>query len=287
MAVLETVSTKSAGYKDEHMPRLTIKEAGGLRCAGIEKSSAAGKPLVSIVLAVLNAGDTVGKTIESICSQTYSQRELMILDGGSSDRTLDIIRERGESIDYWISEPDRGVYDAFNKGIGLAKGDWLYFMGAGDFFVDEMVLERLFTPAPKALLIYGDVIWGDTGKFYDGRFSKLKLCRRNISQQAIFYNRELFGKWGGFNLRYGLLADYAFNMKCFGDPRTAPEYKKIAVAHFGLDGMSARMSDDVFEADKADLIRDSLGKTYLILTQLYLAQRAVVKKVELFFKSSR
>ncbi|HYA43514.1 MAG TPA: glycosyltransferase family 2 protein [Syntrophobacteraceae bacterium] len=267
------------------MPQLTTRGEGGLRCARIEKSSAAGKPLVSIVLAVFNAEDALRTTLESICSQTYSQRELLIVDGGSSDETLDIIGEMEDSVDYWMSEPDRGTYDAFNKGIGLAKGDWLYFIGAGDFFVDETVLERVFTPLPKGKLIYGNVIWGNTGKHYDGRFSKLKLCRRNISQQAIFYHRDLFGKWGGFDIRYGLLADYAFNMKCFGDPNTSPEYKKMDIAYFGLDGISARMSDETFEVDKADLIRGSMGRRYLILLQLHQAQRAVVKRVETLLKS--
>jgi len=265
--------------------RSAINEEGRFPCTGVEKPGR--DQLVSIVLAVFNAGDAVRKTIESICSQTYSQRELLIVDGGSSDQTLDIIREKEEGIAYWVSEPDRGTYDAFNKGIAHAKGDWLYFIGAGDFFVDKMVLERLFTVPPKGMLIYGDVVWGNTGKFYDGRFSKLKLCRRNICQQAIFYHRDLFRKWGGFDIRYGLLADYAFNMKCFGDPHTAPEYRKMAVACFGLDGVSARMSDEAFETEKADLIRGSLGKTYLILTRLHQAQRAVVKRVETFFKSSR
>jgi glycosyltransferase involved in cell wall biosynthesis len=268
------------------MPLSTVREEGGLRCVGVEKSSAAGKPLVSLVMAVFNAEKAVRKTIESICSQTYSQRELLIVDGGSSDRTLDIIREMKESVDYWISEPDRGTYDAFNKGIGLAKGEWLYFIGAGDFFVDETILERIFTPRPKGMLIYGNVVWGDTGKQYDGRFSKLKLCRRNISQQAIFYHRGLFERWGNFDLRYALLADYAFNMKCFGDPHTVPEYRKIAVANFSLDGLSARMSDETFETDKIDLIRCSMGRTYLSLLRLHQARRAVVKRVERLLKSS-
>jgi len=267
------------------MPESTIKGAGGLRCAGIETSPAEGKPLVSIVLAIFNAGDAVRKTIENICSQTYSQRELLIVDGGSTDETLELIREREKSVDYWLSEPDRGVYDAFNKGIGLAKGDWLYFMGAGDFFVDEMVLERLFTPSPKGRLLYGNVVWGNTGKLYDGKFSKSKLCRRNICHQAIFYHKDLFREWGGFDIRYPLLADWAFNMKCFGDPHTQPEYKKIAVAHFDLDGMSAGTFDETFEAGKADLIRDCLGKRYLFMTQLHLAQRAVMKRVEALLKS--
>ncbi len=269
------------------MPQSTIQGVGGLRCAGIEKSPVEGKPLVSIVLAVLNAGDATRKTLESICSQTYPQRELLIVDGGSSDQTLDLIREREQSVDYWVSEPDRGVYDAFNKGIGLAKGDWLYFIGAGDFFVDELVLERVFTLLPKGRFLYGNVVWGNTGKLYDGKFSKWKLCRINICHQAIFYHKDLFRELGGFDIRYRTLADWAFNMKCLGDPRTRPEYKNIVVAHFPFGGMSGRMPDETFEAEKADLIRDFLGKRYLLQKRLYPVQRAFVEWVKKILKSPR
>lgn len=259
------------------------------RNAGIYEPATNGKPLVSIVFAVLNGGDATRKTLRSVFSQTYAEKELLIVDGGSGDGTLDLIRENEESIDYWVSEPDGGIYDAFNKGVRLAQGDWVYFMGAGDIFFDETVLERLLTPAPGGQLVYGNVVWGDTDRLYDGIFSKWKLCSQNICHQAIVYRRELFKKWGGFDTRYRLWADWAFNMKCFGSPETAPEYKNVTVAHYDGNGTSSRSLDEVFLADKTDLIRNFLGRRYELQLRLYLFKKSIMRpierRVERFFKS--
>ena len=282
-------TTKSTELKRERVLESTPKMAGKPRNAGLDMPATNGKPLVSIIFAVLNGGEATRKTLQSIFSQTYPEKELLIVDGGSGDCTLDLIKENEKSIDYWVSEPDAGIYEAFNKGVKLAQGDWIYFMGAGDFFVDQTVLERLLTPAPGGKLVYGNVVWGDTDKLYDGIFSKWKLCSQNICHQAIIYHRGLFKKWGGFDTRYRLWADWAFNMKCFGSPDTAPEYKNITVAHYDRSGTSSRSLDEVFMADKTDLIRDFLGRRYELQLRLHILKRSVMRpierKVERFLKS--
>ncbi|MDA8306513.1 MAG: glycosyltransferase family 2 protein [Deltaproteobacteria bacterium] len=262
------------------MPELLLNETMGPANTGIETSTTARQPLVSIVLAVLNGANAIHKTLESVFSQTYREKELLIVDGGSTDGTLELIGENEGSIDYWVSEPDGGIYDAFNKGVRLARGDWLYFMGAGDFFVDQTVLQRLLTPAPRGKLVYGNVVWGDTQKLYDGAFSKWKLCGQNICHQAILYNRGLFQKWGGFDTQYRLWADWAFNMKCFGSPDTEPEYKNITVAHYDRGGASSRSLDELFLADKTDLIRDSLGRRYELRLRLHLFKKSITRPIE-------
>lgn len=266
------------------MIRSIIKKEGGLRCRGIKKSLTGEWPFVSIIMAVYNAGDAVLKTIESISSQTWPNKELLIVDGGSFDGTLELIRKSEERVDYWISEKDQGTYDAYNKGIRLAEGNWLYFTGAGDTFTDEAVLEKLFSPTPKGRFLYGNVLWGNTRKLYDGKFSKLKICRRNICHQAIFYHRELFRDLGEFDTRYRLLADWAFNIRCFGHSPAAPEYRNIAVARFNLDGLSATSSDEVFEAAKDEHILECMGRRYLGLAKLNRYQRRIVKNLEKLFK---
>ncbi len=251
--------------------------AGKPREAGIDRPAAGRRPRVSIVFVVLNGGEAARKTLQSIFSQTYAEKELLVLDGGSRDGTLELMRQNEQRIDYWASEPDEGIYDAFNKGVRLARGDWIYFMGAGDFFVDDTVLEQLLTPAPAGKLVYGDVVWGDTQKLYDGVFSKWKLCRRNICHQAILYHKDLFHKWGGFDTRYRLCADWAFNLRCFGSPDTAPEYRHVALAHFDLNGASAISSDEAFMAEKTRLIRTFLGRRY---EWLYFFKNSIVRPIE-------
>ena len=120
------------------------KGEGGLRTKGYFKKSFDDKPLISIITVVFNGEKYLEETIQSVINQTYSNVEYIIIDGGSSDGTLDIIKKYEERIDYWVSEKDRGIYDAMNKGIDVASGKWLNFMNGGDEFYDNKVIENIF-----------------------------------------------------------------------------------------------------------------------------------------------
>ena len=120
------------------------KAEGGLRTKGYYKKSYDDKPLVSIVTVVFNGEKYLEQTIQSVINQTYDNVEYIIIDGGSTDGTVDIIKNYEDRIDYWISEKDKGIYDAMNKGINLASGEWINFMNAGDIFYDEKVLNTIY-----------------------------------------------------------------------------------------------------------------------------------------------
>lgn len=109
-----------------------VKNEGGLRLQGVRKTSEAGKPLISVITVVFNGVSTMEKAIQSVLGQTYGNVEYIIVDGGSSDGTLDIIKKHENAIDYWVSEPDGGIYDALNKAIGLANGDYYVVVGSDD-----------------------------------------------------------------------------------------------------------------------------------------------------------
>ena len=116
-------------------------------------------PKVSIITVVYNGIEFLEETIKSVIAQTYPNIEYIIVDGGSKDGTLDIIKKYEAHISKWISEPDKGIYDAMNKGIDLATGDWQNFLNAGDSFVDNNVLEKIFTTNLENItLVYGDII---------------------------------------------------------------------------------------------------------------------------------
>ena len=123
---------------------LSAKLEGGKRCRPSIASRRSTFPSISIVTAVYNGNNTIEETIRSVISQTYDNFEYIVIDGSSSDGTIEKLMQYDDQIDYWISEPDKGVYDALNKGIDLARGEWIYFLGADDVLVDSNVLKRIF-----------------------------------------------------------------------------------------------------------------------------------------------
>ncbi|MCI5136399.1 MAG: glycosyltransferase [Candidatus Electrothrix sp. AW2] len=114
---------------------------GGLRTQGYFKRSLPDKdkPLITVITVVFNGVQRLEETILSVIGQTYDNVEYIIIDGGSTDGTLDIIRKYEHAIDYWVSEKDRGIYDAMNKGIDLTTGEWMNFMNAGDSFFSKNI----------------------------------------------------------------------------------------------------------------------------------------------------
>ena len=170
---------------------------GGLRTQGRCRQDLPEGPLITVITVVFNGADHLEETLLSVIGQTWGNVEYIVVDGGSTDGTLDIIRRHEHAIDYWVSEPDAGIYDAMNKGIGLATGRWINFMNAGDSFCDARVLEQV---APHfdddTLLVYGDaVIFDDTYRKIAKakRFCKWQLVlwgTRMACHQAIFVRRS-------------------------------------------------------------------------------------------------
>ncbi len=248
----------------------TIRSEGKTGFQPVSPPRSAKQPLVSIIVATYNCGATIEETIRSVTEQEFPAKELIIIDGGSTDNTLDVIKNHDQMVDYWISEPDRGVYDAFNKGIDQARGTWLYFLGGDDRFADREVLQRIFSRPRRGKMIYGNVLLeGEnslrkTQRVYDGEFTKTKLCMRNICQQAIFYHHSLFNILGKFDLKYPVLADYAFNLRAFAALETEPHFVDITVAVFWKDGLSGQYTDRAFEQDRPALIKKLFGLPYYL-----------------------
>ena len=117
--------------------------AGGLRSRGIYKRSLPGKPLITVITVVFNGAQTLRDTIESVMQQSYDNVEYIVVDGGSSDATVDILRQYDHVIDYWLSEKDGGIYDAMNKGIALCSGDYVGLLNSDDMFADGRVLQAI------------------------------------------------------------------------------------------------------------------------------------------------
>lgn len=172
------------------------------------------KPLVTIITVCFNAIDTIEQTILSVVNQTYPNLEYIIVDGASTDGTVDLIKKYQDKITLFISEPDAGVYDAMNKGILRSKGEWVNFMNSGDTFVDNNVIEKVFTQniSNEVMVLYGDVIrcFPGYGEIVQ-RFNNLKVgsIQYNINHQSTFTNGNLIRKIK-YDLRYRIAADAKF-----------------------------------------------------------------------------
>lgn len=181
-------------------------------------------PSFTIVVATYNAEKTLQECIDSFASQTYTNKELIIIDGDSSDNTLDIIERNKEIISYWVSEPDGGIYSAWNKAVPKAQGQWIYFLGADDYFANSEVLENVakkLTIAPNTInVIYGGVDhisasgaylytrgdpWSKVGK----RYKELMT----IPHQGVFHRKLLFDKYGDFDESFKIAGDYEFLLR--------------------------------------------------------------------------
>lgn len=233
-------------------------------------------PLVSVIIAVYNSGATLERAIQSVVSQTMPRVELILIDGGSTDGSLDLLKRYEHSIDYWLSEPDAGIYDALNKGISRATGEWLYFLGSDDVLVDDNVFASVFSQPHDTGFLYGDVFYGDTGEIYGGAFSKRMLLKVNLCQQGIFYRAGLFTVLGAFDLTYPLVADWEFNMRAFARKDVKPVHIDVVIARYSLAGASSKMVDSAFARDRYALVMEHFGLSYWALARLLLLKDHLV-----------
>jgi glycosyltransferase involved in cell wall biosynthesis len=198
-------------------------------------------PLISVITVVYNGAATLEATLLSVLEQTYSRVEYILVDGGSTDGTLQLIDRYKTRIAAWTSERDKGVYDAMNKGLRMATGDWVYFLGSDDRLQDKDVLNDVFSdPANFDYdLLYGDVTSPSYKGLYDGPFTFEKLLSRNISHQAIFYKRGCFETVGGYDLHFRMHADWDLNIRWFKTPGMRMKYVGRHIADFGAEGLSS------------------------------------------------
>ncbi len=197
-------------------------------------------PKITVVTVTRNAEKTLEETILSVVGQTYANVEYIVVDGGSTDGTLDIVRKYGERIDRWVSEPDRGIYDAMNKGIALATGEWINFMNAGDTFVSERTLEKVFDRDYREYdFIYGDRVYKDWTGLFVGKarpfWSRKSFCpAKGVCHQSTFVKASVARSYP-FSLQYKYSGDYEMMLNVYR-ARGKFLYRPVAVAIYDVTG---------------------------------------------------
>jgi glycosyltransferase involved in cell wall biosynthesis len=207
---------------------------------------------ITVITVTYNATATLEKTIQGVIKQTYPHREYIIIDGGSTDGTLEIISKYQNNLAFWISEKDNGIYDAMNKGIRASTGDWIIFLGADDVFHNEDVLSNIFikNEVDSLDLIYGDVILKSKNKIFGGSRTYDELISRNVNHQSIFYRKTIFEKTGLYNLKYKILSDYGLNLRIFRDPSFRKKYIPGVITLYNDKGLSNQVIDGNFYEDQ-------------------------------------
>ncbi|MGV8093830.1 MAG: glycosyltransferase family 2 protein [Mangrovibacterium sp.] len=207
---------------------------------------------LSVITINRNNADGLKKTVESVLNQSWKEFEYIIIDGNSTDTSLDIIKNcrhhSGWTAFKWLSEPDTGVYQAMNKGIRMATGEYIHFLNSGDWLINNLAYEQL-----DAMTSWNtDVIYGNKIEVYkDGKEVLNKgLAKSNlgfddvyrgcIPHTAAFTKRELFQRFGLFDESYKIVSDTLFFLKAIGFGQCSSEYVDCSVSYFDMQGMSKR-----------------------------------------------
>jgi glycosyltransferase involved in cell wall biosynthesis len=221
-------------------------------------------PLISVIVSVRNAAATLEHCLQSIVGQTHGARELIVIDGGSTDGSVEILERWSRSISYWVSEPDRGIYHAWNKGLAKAGGDWICFLGADDYFCEPNVLERMAPTLagayPPARVVYGQValVNAESGRVlrmgspWDeirSLFPKI-MC---LPHTALMHHRTLFEEHGRFDESFRICGDYELLLRelLSGEALFAQDIVVAAMGHGGVSSSPARSLEMVLELRRA------------------------------------
>ena len=245
---------------------------------------------ITVITAVYNNKKTIKDALESILSQSYKNVELIVIDGGSTDGTVDIVHTFGDKIDTFVSEPDNGIYDALNKGIGLATGDVIGFLNSDDVYAHDRVLEKIARAFQHehADSVYGDlnyVLRNDISKvirhWKSHEYTPKKLRQGWMPPHPTFYvKREIYEKYGGFDTSFKIAADYDSILRFLGLHHISTTYVPEVLVKMRLGGVSNR--------DLKSILKKS-GEDYKALKKNGIGGKRVVfmkniSKVPQFFK---
>ena len=238
---------------------------------------------VTIVTVVRNDAKGLERTMDSVRAQDYADREYIVVDGASTDGTTEVVRRRAAEVARWISEPDRGIYDAMNKGTRLATGEYVCFMNAGDRFESSGTLAAMFVPSPRSELLWGDcIIESNRGEQYDSARDVLGRLHRQmtVSHQSLFVRREaLLAR--PFDSRLRIAADYDFLCERLLAGATW-EYRPLPVSRINDTGASAR----IFRTSIREKRRISLARfpsrrlsiiAYYAMLQAYMTVKTLLR----------
>jgi glycosyltransferase involved in cell wall biosynthesis len=218
------------------------------------------QPVVSIVTVTYNHAKCLGRAVDSVASQSYPHIQYIVVDNASKDGTLEIIQGHRDVVDAWVSEADSGIYDAMNKGIALARGEWLLFLGADDELAGPRIIEECVAQLrgyeesheAKLAMAFGEVVYSN-GYHFRSRLGAAILLHNTIHHQAALYSRALFRDFR-YDTTLKRIADYELNLIVYQRRLPVLALNRV-IARCQSDGQSGRLANRIANARELDAIR--------------------------------
>lgn len=216
---------------------------------------------MKLSIITINLNDKIGlqKTIDSVVAQTFDDYEFIVIDGNSSDGSVELIKNNEEIITHWISEPDSGIYNAMNKGIKLAEGDYLHFLNAGDRLSGPDVLEKMFADSPSTPFICANFYTEDKDsiielqtpyKNRDWSFSLYEIYSGYLCHQAFFIHKDNFDKYGLYSEDLRITADWELFLIAIGLNGEKVTYQDVDLVIYNMWGLSSTIGGKVIYEEK-------------------------------------
>jgi glycosyltransferase involved in cell wall biosynthesis len=243
--------------------------------------------MVSVITINLNNIAGLQKTITSVVSQTGSEFEYIIIDGGSTDGSKELIQKNALHFTYWVSEPDKGIYNAMNKGIKAARGEYLIFLNSGDVFFASDTLAECMRSFNDEDIIYGNVlnIKPDGKQWIHSSPSKLSIyflgyCWNSLPHQGMFTKKALFQKYGEYDESLKMVSDWAFYLLAIFVHNCTYKHIDKTIARYDFSGFSADIHNEPLQKAERELVIQKYFRNHLYLIQELADLRAQVLRYE-------
>ena len=245
---------------------------------------------LSIITINRNNKDGLQRTIESVVSQTFQDYEYVIIDGASTDGSVDVIKQYADKITYWVSEPDKGIYNAMNKGILQAKGEYCLFLNSGDVFASSFVMEKLFETNPISEIVTGNMLKNypdkqtiDKGQLYarmvkNEKLTLLDFLKGTINHSPTIIKRNLFDRYGAYEESYKIVSDWIFFLKTIGLNGVSVSYVDIVISYFDMTGIS-NIDSELLNYERKKAIEAYVPNSILDDYQYYMNMEVKYKKI--------
>jgi len=222
--------------------------------------------MTKLSIITINYNDRIGleKTIQSVVSQSFQDFEFIIIDGGSTDGSVDVIKKYADKLKCWVSEKDKGIYNAQNKGLKNAGGEYCLFLNSGDYLCDDSVLKNVFSINYTDDILYGDmkVDWNNGKITLEQMPEKVTLShmyRDTIWHPVSFIKSSVFEKIGNYNEAYTMVADYEFFFRAIVVNKLSSKHLPFPISVFLFNGLSSNAENKATERSE----RLKVHKTYL------------------------